>query len=309
MPEFGVPNEVGELRRVLVHHPGKELELANLNPALHHFKSQVNVKRFQSHHQMMTEALNDSGVEVLDIGTLLADDPFTSKLIHQSPNLVYTRDSSTITDAGAILFRMGLESRRYETPIVKAAHLASGTPIAHYTPEGQTLEGGSFILLEGKVALAALTPRTTQGGIEDLQSFLLNEQLIDQFIQINLPKGISHIDTEFIELPGKIALFNRETLEAYPATIFTRSETWTASYLEWLRDNEYDVIEITSEQCEEMACDLLTVDEALILHSSSNDHIIDEIRERGIEVIQIPGDEFIKGNGGVHCMTCPLLRI
>jgi N-dimethylarginine dimethylaminohydrolase len=309
MPEFGVPNEVGELRRVLVHRPGKELEIANLNPPMHHFESQVDVKRFQSHHRMMTEALIDSGVEVLDIGTLVADDPFASKLIQQSPNLVYTRDTSTITDAGAILFRMGLESRRYETPIIKAAHLAAGTPIAHYTPEEHTLEGGSFILLEGRVALAALTPRVTQGGIEDLQSFLLNEQLVDQFIQINPPKTVSHIDTEFTELHRKIALFNSATLEANPATIFTRSETWTASFLEWLRDNAYDIIEINTHERDEMACDLLTIDEALILHSTSNDHVIGEIRERGIEVIQIPGNEFVKGNGGVHCMTCPILRV
>ncbi|MBN1683125.1 hypothetical protein JW865_06200 [Candidatus Bathyarchaeota archaeon] len=309
MPEFGVPNEVGDLRRVLVHFPGKELQLANQNPSLHHFVSKVDIAKFQLHHKMMTEALSDSGVEVIDISSLLGDDPQIVDMIQKSPNLVYTRDTSTITDAGVILFRMGLETRRYETPIIKTAHIAAGTPIAHYTPEGETLEGGSFVLIEGRTALAALTSRTTNGGIEDLQDFLLSEQLIDQFIQINLPKGINHIDTEFAELPGKIALFNSDTLEVNPATVYTRSETWTASFKEWLRDNEYDVIEITKEESKEMACDLLTIDEALILHSTSNDHIVDEIRERGIEVIQIPGEEFRKGNGGVHCMTCPILRI
>jgi arginine deiminase len=33
-----------------------------------------------------------------------------------------------------------------------------------------------------------------------------------------------------------------------------------------------------------------------------------EVKDRGIEVIQIPGEEMRKGNGGVHCMTCPILR-
>jgi arginine deiminase len=37
--------------------------------------------------------------------------------------------------------------------------------------------------------------------------------------------------------------------------------------------------------------------------------VIREARERGIEVVQIPGDELRKGNGGVHCMTCPILRV
>ena len=34
-----------------------------------------------------------------------------------------------------------------------------------------------------------------------------------------------------------------------------------------------------------------------------------EVRARGIDVIQIPGEEMKKGNGGIHCMTCPVLRV
>jgi len=36
--------------------------------------------------------------------------------------------------------------------------------------------------------------------------------------------------------------------------------------------------------------------------------VMKEARERGIEIIQIPGEEMRKGNGGIHCMTCPILR-
>lgn len=37
MPPYGITSESGALKRVLVHHPGKELELANTNPVEHHF--------------------------------------------------------------------------------------------------------------------------------------------------------------------------------------------------------------------------------------------------------------------------------
>jgi N-dimethylarginine dimethylaminohydrolase len=308
MPEFGVSSEIGELRRVMVHHPGRELELANLVPQEHSFRRKVDIKRFQNQHRMFTEALRENGVDVLDVGVLVQKDRFASKLILQCPNLVYTRDTATITDAGAILFRMGLASRRDETPIIRAAFDAAGVPIAHQTPENETLEGGSFILLEGRVAFAALTTRATQKAIEDLQNFLLTEQLVDQFIQINPPQGITHVDAMLAELPGKRVIYHTEALERHPATFWTRQEVWTGSLKEWFRDENYDILEITSQEQEDLACDLLTVNRDLIIHSTSNDRIVDEIRERGIDVIQIPADELRNGNGGVHCMTCPILR-
>jgi arginine deiminase len=101
MPEFGVNHESGNLKRVLVHHPGKELELANRDLATYHFSCAVDIEKFRSDHRMLMDALAEAGVEVLDVGTLLADDRQMQGLIQRAPNLVFTRDSSTVTEAGA----------------------------------------------------------------------------------------------------------------------------------------------------------------------------------------------------------------
>jgi arginine deiminase len=67
MPEFLVTHESGDLRRVLVHHPGRELELANRDPVAHHFDCAVDIERFQNDHRMLMDVLAEAGVEVLDV--------------------------------------------------------------------------------------------------------------------------------------------------------------------------------------------------------------------------------------------------
>jgi N-dimethylarginine dimethylaminohydrolase len=308
MPSYGITSESGKLKRVLVHHPGKELELANKDPVVHHFDQPVDVKRFRDDHKAMMDALVEAGVEVLNVGTLLKDDPQLSGEVERCPNLVFTRDSSFVTDAGAILMRMGLPSRRRETPVIKAAHEALGTPIGLQLEEPETFEGGGFALLEGDVAVAGLCSRSTQGALDALREFLFEKNVVDTFVTLNVPPDDIHIDGDFAELPGKVALVHIDSLDYAPAVFSTRSETWEGSYIQWLRDEGWDLLEITSKERNDMAANFLTIDRDLAIHYTGNSRVMKEARERGIEIIQIPGEEMRKGNGGIHCMTCPILR-
>lgn len=309
MPSFGITSESGTLKRVLVHHPGKELELANTDPVEHHFDRPVDIGRFRADHKMMMDALTEAGVEVLSVGALLKDDPRLSEEVERCPNLVFTRDSSFVTDAGAVLMRMGLPSRRRETPVIKAAHEAIGTPIGLQLEEPETFEGGGFALLEGKAAVAGLCSRTTQGALDALKGFLFENDIVDTLIILNVPPDDIHIDGDFAELPGKTALVHMASVDYAPAVFHTRSEKWEGSFVEWLRDEGWDLLEITDRERDDMAANFFTIDRDLAIHYTGNPRVMNEARERGIEVIQIPGKEMRKGNGGIHCMTCPILRI
>ena len=139
MPSYGITHESGTLKRVLVHHPGKELKLANSDPVEHHFEQHVDVERFIADHSSLMDALTEAGVEVLDVGTLLRDDPHLSHGVERCPNLVFTRDSSFVTDSGAVIMRMGLSSRRRETPIIEATHKTLGVPVSLRLKEPETL--------------------------------------------------------------------------------------------------------------------------------------------------------------------------
>lgn len=309
MPYFGITHESGSLKRVLVHHPGRELELANIDPVKHNFERPVDISRFMRQHQALMDALSEAGVEVLDVGTIVKSDPKMAAQVGQCPNLVFTRDSSVVTDAGAILMRMGLPSRRLETPVIKAAHQALGVPIGLELKEPSTFEGGGFALIEGRVAVAGLCSRTTLGALEAVKNFLFEKRVVDTFIVLNLPPDDIHIDGDFAELPGKMAIVHSKTLDYAPADFHTRSESWKSSFVDWLKDEGWRIFEMTDEErFPGAAANFLTVDRDLAIHYEGNPRVMHAAREHGIEVVQIQGDELIKGNGGVHCMTCPILR-
>jgi arginine deiminase len=77
----------------------------------------------------------------------------------------------------------------------------------------------------------------------------------------------------------------------------------------WLDEEGWDILEITDRERMDMAANFLTVDRDLAIHYEGNPRVMAEVRARGIKVIQIPGEEMKKGNGGIHCMTCPVLRV
>ena len=308
MPSYGVNHESGNLKRVMVHHPGKELELANQNPVKHHFEMPVDTKRFISDHQMLIDALEEEGVEVLRVRDLIANNKEAYAQSFECPNLVFVRDSSTVTKKGVFLFRMGLPSRQVETPVIRAAHEALNDPIVLTMKEPDTFEGGGFALIEGGAAVAGLCDRSTQGALNQMGDYLLNNRVVDLWITLDMPKGIVHIDGEFAELPGKLAISYPEVMEPVHTTFKTLTETWEGSFMEWLREEGWDILEITKQECEDMAANFLTVSQDLAFHYTGNPKVMKEVNERGIDVVQIPGEEMRKGMGGIHCMTCPILR-
>src|SRR6185437_15716928 len=70
---FGVPSEVGKLRKVMVHRPG--LEHARLTPSNAEellFDDVLWVERAQEEHDKFSQAMRERGVEVFEIEELLA---------------------------------------------------------------------------------------------------------------------------------------------------------------------------------------------------------------------------------------------
>ncbi len=79
--------------------------------------------------------------------------------------------------------------------------------------------------------------QNNQGALEAVRRFLLGD-IVELFIILNLPRDDIHIDGDFAELPDKMAIAHRPTVDYAPAEFYTERESWRGSFTEWLRDEE-----------------------------------------------------------------------
>ena len=70
----------------------------------------------------------------------------------------------------------------------------------------------------------------------------------------------------------------------------------------------FNMIEITKEEVLEYAANIQGLGDGKVLSSTTNVKTNQRMRDLGLEVIEVDISEIVKGGGGIHCMTFPLVR-
>lgn len=293
---WGVNNDVGRLRSVLVSRPGAEWEVMQSGGEfveeaqawigrdnLWYWKGRdrPNLPEIQAQHDGLVNALEAEGVEVINL---------EQPLPHMTKS-VFTRDPAIIVKGGAIICRMGVSYRRGEEFPVTRTLTNLGVPILHTIHGTGLMEGGGFAWLNPRTAVVSIGHRCNEEGARQLEE-VLKTLGVDLLRVDNTGYGL-HIDGSFVMLDHDLAL------------TFIMDLPWW--FLEELKVLGIHTLEADpSDGAFGVNC--LAVRPGRILISAHAERTAKRLEDAGVEVAAIPYDQLHRSGGGIHCSTLPLMR-
>lgn len=293
---WGVSNDVGRLRTVLVCRPGVEWEQmmaggtfvpeagAWIGPDHMWYwngRERPDLAKAQAQHDLLTATLRAEGVEVVSV---------QEPLPHMSRS-VFTRDNAVIVKGGAVLCRMGVSYRRGEELPVMRTLARLGMPILHTIHGTGLLEGGSFLWLSDSTAAVAVGHRSNPAGVRQLAG-VLETMGVELLCTDNLGYGL-HIDGDIV------------MVDVDKAIAFVHELPW------WFVDRVEELgIQIIDADPRDgpFGVNCLAVRPGRVIISSHAVRSAERLQRAGVEPVLIDYDELPKCGGGIHCSTLPLIR-
>lgn len=297
--KWGVTNHVGAIQTVLLHRPGKELELLQTGTyeeqidamVLRDRESQIrgytygsesiNPELVRRQHDGLRSALLDAGAEVVD---LAETSPFHTKSI-------YTRDIGLAVPGGVILTRFALRMREGEEASAYQTFAKMGVPILGTIQGTGFIEGGSFCMFDRKTAFIGRSVRVNQDGIDQLAQILSWQGI--ELIAVDLPADKIHLDEVFLMVDTDAALVDPARLP------YWFMEEMRARGLRLIFADPDDPI---------LSVNCLAVSPGKVLFSADAPRTMEVLEKNGIETIPVDVSEIRKMGGGIHCSTLPLSR-
>jgi len=293
---WGVDNDVGRLRSVLVSRPGPEWEIM-LSGGEFREEAQAwvgkdkmwywsgrerpDLAEVQAQHDGLVKALEDEEVEVVHLEQPL---PTMTKS-------VFTRDPAIIVKGGAVICRMGVSYRRGEELPFTRTFASLGMPILHTIHGTGLMEGGSFVWLNSNTAVVSIGHRSNAEGARQLGELLKNHG-VELLCVDNTGFGL-HIDGSFVMVSSDLAL------------AFIGDLPWW--FLEKLNELGIHTIDPVYEDGA-FGVNCLAVRPGRVLMSDHAEKTVKRLESAGVEVVPVPYDQLHRSGGGIHCSTLPLIR-
>lgn len=297
--EFGVHSEIGKLRSVLMHRPGEEIKKVTKETLQqYHFRAVPNLAKMQGEFDDFTTILKNNHVKVVFLESL------TEKT--HSPNLYFTRDIASITEKGLIVMNMAVESRRGEPKIIKEA-LKKEIPIHTEIKNPGLLEGGDLVYINDDAIGIGFGPRSNLQGIKKLIGNF-KKTSIKEIVLIPLPSFRVHLDGAFMFVDQYLTVIHEPSISYQPAQIISGHSSKKEPFIDYLRWKGIRTIIVSDEETKNFAPNIFSIGAGKVISYEWNTGVIKELEKRGLDVITIKGKELVKGGGGPHCMTCPILR-
>lgn len=293
---WGVSNDVGRIRSVLMHRPGPEMGVVDPSKRIErigsygdldehwYFQSEAppDIPGMQAQHDGFVAALERRGVEVI------RQEGVGDRML----KAVYTRDPLQMVKGGAIVNRMGTRIRRGEELVTTRTLAKHGIPILRTLNGSAVMEGGTFAWLNATTAVIGCGVRVNREGARQVGEVLAAQGV--ELIVIDLVGYDIHIDVGFLMLDVDLALVNPMNLPY--------------AFLQTLKDLRIDTVEITPEDDGWICNGLAVAPRELLIPEGASERTLEELDRRGVAWEVIPYDLVQLNGGGLHCSTTPLLR-
>jgi N-dimethylarginine dimethylaminohydrolase len=293
---WGIDNDVGRMRAVLVHRPGDELKVVDPKQRIAEIGSYGNLEEgwyfqsdhvpplaeMQSQHDGLVAALRAEGVEVFSV------EGDAGKRLKSC----YTRDPVIMVKGGAIVCRMGARIRRGEELAITRTLAKIGVPILRTLSGSALMEGGSFAWIDSKTAVIGCGIRVNREGAAQVGEVLQRQGV--ELIVTDLVGYDIHIDGAFLMVDQGLALIN-------PAGL-------SYAFIEELKARHIDTIEVEPSDYEWIVNSLAVAPRKLLIPEGGSNRILDQFARHKIEWKALPYAAMHLNGGGIHCSTTPLIR-
>lgn len=254
--------------------------------------------------------------------------PADSFVLAPLVNSMFVRDSSSWIGDRYSANSMASQTRKLESRLLSAAADAAGARRIQdrepFLPAA--LEGGDLLLAGQGCVVIGIGERTKSAAAEQTAQSLLTSGLATSVFAVLLPneRQCMHLDTLMTMVDQESFLISgghRDQLQWFslkldaeatvradslddPFTALAASMGLSSIRLIETGDDEATV---QREQWSD-AANVLTIRPGTVIAYDRNTMANDRLSAAGINVLTVPSAELVRGRGGPHCLSCPLVR-
>ena len=283
---YGCQDMVSPLRTVLVKRPDNAFAVAD--PTEWHYNHRPNLEIAQQEHDALTAILREAGAEVL----------YHDEVLPEHADAIFAFDPSLVTDAGAIILRMGKDKRRGEEEAMARCYEQLGIPILATLHGEPRAEGGDLLWLDHETLAVGLGFRTNAEGLRQLREALSGIGV--NVLPVELPYYTG--PEACLHLLSMISIIDYDTAVVYPPLM-------SVPFWQELQRRHFKLIEIPASEYATMATNVLALAPRNCLMLEGNPLTKRLLEEAGCQVHTYRGNELsLNAEGGPTCLTRPLWR-
>ena len=295
--QWGCDNDVGTLRKVLMHRPGDEMDIIDPSKRIEELGSYGDVEKQswywrgdvipslgeqQAQHDALADTLRKEGVEVV----------YLARCAPGRHKSIYTRDSVIGVKGGAIVTRLGPIVRRGEEAPATETLAAIGMPILRTIHGTGLMEGGSFAWLKPGIAAVGRSSRVNEEGTRQVEEVLKAQGC--ELLRVDLTGYRLHIDGNLVMIDVDTAIINP-----------TQLPFW---FLEKLKELGIRTIEVSPDDPSGAVNCIAVRPGRVVMEANLSPRTAGKLDKLGIEIVDVKYDKVWLGGGGIHCSTSPLIR-